>query len=69
LRQATQFIKHIPEILYPADEEKNRLRYFGQLGSGIPNGSGTMTWKDGQSYKGTKMIKSIIHFLVHLIQS
>jgi hypothetical protein len=26
-----------------------------------------MTWKDGQIYKGTKIIKSIMHFTVNLI--
>ncbi len=35
---------------------KNRLRYFGQLEDGTPSGDGTMTWKDGQIYKGTKNI-------------
>jgi hypothetical protein len=45
-------------MLYPADDKKNRLRYFGQMRNGIPNDYGTMTWKDGQVYKGIKM-KSI----------
>jgi hypothetical protein len=62
-----KFVKHIPEIHYPADDEQNQLRYFGQLRNGIPNGYGTMTWKDGQIYKGTKIIKSIMHFTVNLI--
>ncbi len=48
-----KIVKHIPEIHYPADDEKNQLRYFGQLRNGIPDGYGTMTWKDGQIYKGT----------------
>jgi hypothetical protein len=44
----------LPEILYASDDEKNRFRYFGQLSNGIPNGHGTMAWKDGQTYKGKK---------------
>jgi hypothetical protein len=41
-----------PEILYPGDDERNRQRYIGQLNNGIPNGHGTMAWKDGQTFKG-----------------
>jgi hypothetical protein len=50
-----KFEKHIPEINYSADDEKNQQRYFGQLRNGIPDGYGTMTWKDGQIYKGTEL--------------
>jgi hypothetical protein len=48
---------HISEVLYPSDDESNRLRYFGQLNNGIPSGHGTMTWKDGQIYKGIKKLQ------------
>jgi hypothetical protein len=41
-------------LIYAGDDEKNRFRYFGQLNNGIPNGHGTMGWKDGQTYTGTK---------------
>jgi len=40
--------------MYPSDDEKKRVRYFGFLDNGVPSGYGTMTWKDGQIYKGTK---------------
>jgi hypothetical protein len=43
---------YIPELLYPGDDERNRMTYLGQQRNGIPNGFGTMTWKDGQIYKG-----------------
>jgi hypothetical protein len=41
---------HIPEIKYPSDDKRDH--YFGQVNSGTPSGEGTMTWKDGQLYKG-----------------
>jgi hypothetical protein len=40
------------EIIYPKDNSSKRLRYFGQMNNGIPNGFGTMTWTDGHIYKG-----------------
>jgi hypothetical protein len=62
-----KFVKHIPEKLYPADDEKKQLRYFGQLHNGIPHGYGTMAWKDGQIYKGTYIIKIMINLISGLI--
>jgi hypothetical protein len=53
---------HILEILFSTDDEKSRIRYFGRMHNGIPNGYGTMTWKDGQIYRGTKTMKSMMHF-------
>jgi hypothetical protein len=50
--------KNISEILYPSDDEKKRVRYFGYLNHGVPSGHGTMTWKDGQIYKGTNKEQS-----------
>jgi hypothetical protein len=47
-------ILNFTEIIYPSDDESNRVRYFGHLTNGIPNGLGTMTWKDGRIHKGTK---------------
>jgi hypothetical protein len=58
------FVKNILEKHYPLDDKKKRLKYFGQLQNGIPNGYGTMTWKDGHNYKGTKILKSMMHFTV-----
>jgi hypothetical protein len=52
----------LPEILYADDDERNRLRYFGQLSNGIPNGHGTMAWKDGQTYKGTEQLKKLLYY-------
>jgi hypothetical protein len=49
-----QLISNIPDIVYPSDNEQNRVEYFGDLKNGIPNGHGTMTWRDGQIYKGSK---------------
>ncbi len=46
--------KNISEIIYPSDDENKRARYLGYLKNGVPSGHGTMTWKDGQIYKGTK---------------
>ena len=40
------------EIMYPSNDERNRLRYFGNLKNGIPSGHGMMAWKDGQIYEG-----------------
>jgi hypothetical protein len=51
----------LPEIIYAGDDERNRLRYFGQLDNGVPNGHGTMAWKDGQSYKGTEQLKKLLY--------
>jgi hypothetical protein len=49
--------RYVPELLFPTDDEKKRKSYFGQLHNGTPIGHGTMTWKDGQIYTGTKNMK------------
>jgi hypothetical protein len=47
-------LSNIPEIVYPSDNEQNQVKYLGAVKKGIPNGHGTMTWKNGQIYIGNK---------------
>ena len=42
------------EIIYQSDDKIKQERYLGNLKNGLPDGQGTMTWKDGQIYNGKK---------------
>jgi hypothetical protein len=55
--------RYVPELLFSTDDEKKRKSYFGQLRNGTPSGHGTMTWKDGQIYTGTKNMKRVFSAL------
>jgi hypothetical protein len=38
------------------------MTYLGQQRNGIPNGFGTMTWKDGQIYNGKRRYENNIKY-------